>query len=35
MVPKPYKEGKIRGNIVLVYEIMANSMYWQDIFIQT
>jgi|COG998Drversion2_1049125.scaffolds.fasta_scaffold457679_1 hypothetical protein len=28
---KPDKEGEIRGDIILLSEIIMNSMYWQEI----
>ena len=30
MDPKPDKEFEKHGDIILVYEIIANSIYWQD-----
>jgi hypothetical protein len=30
MAPKPDKDLKKRGDIVLLYEIIKNSVYWQD-----
>jgi hypothetical protein len=30
MDPKPDKEFEKHGEIVLLYEIIANSIYWQD-----